>query len=450
MIRLVFLLLGAQALKPMWWILATAGGIWILFGFGILYDLGDGRLSVVLDTLAIFLIIEGVVEITAACARGAGVHWIDILRGMAFLFAAFVVFDVPWDNNIAASILFGLAFLTDGLFRMASAFVVHSKRWRVGITAGLIEVGLAVMILASKPLPHRLTVPFCFALLLLTSGYALLRMAVQLRALPDGASVTALPLYMARNWQGGDSRSTLIERDQNNFENNGILNVYVWTAIGSVTDPERRILIDRYVAAVDKKGVISTGHSALEMPPSIYISHYPLDDIDHRPDDFRALLNAGHQNDVAGRFNESLAAEAAAWCMPDQKITFSRFNPEALGVFWNAYSQDRTYNLTARNCSTTVIQALDAALEGSSFTGKPLRDFLRIVSDPHFWMMRIIRGRAEAMTWTPGMVLDYTRLLFQVVEHSNRRWRRKLKEAFCDRSRVAGQHVLPQGERSEM
>src|SRR5690606_25750409 len=215
---LVFLLLGAQALKPMWWILATAGGIWILFGFGILYDLGDGRLSVVLDTLAIFLIIEGVVEITAACARGAGVHWIDILRGMAFLFAAFVVFDVPWDNNIAASILFGLAFLTDGLFRMASAFVVHSKRWRVGITAGLIEVGLAVMILASKPLPHRLTVPFCFALLLLTSGYALLRMAVQLRALPDGASVTALPLYMARNWQGGDSRSTLIERDQNNFE----------------------------------------------------------------------------------------------------------------------------------------------------------------------------------------------------------------------------------------
>ncbi|MFC0246634.1 HdeD family acid-resistance protein [Falsochrobactrum ovis] len=450
MIRLVFLLLGAQALKPMWWILATAGGIWILFGFGILYDLGDGRLSVVLDTLAIFLIIEGVVEIAAACARGARDHWIDILRGMAFLFAAFVVFDVPWDNNIAASILFGLAFLTDGLFRMASAFVVHSKRWRVGITAGLIEVCLAVMILASKPLPHRLTVPFCFALLLLTSGYALLRMAVQLRALPDGASVTALPLYMARNWQGGDCQSTLIERGQNKFDNNGILNVYVWTAIGSVTDPERRILIDRYVAAVDKRGVISTGHSALEMPPDLYISHYPLDDIDHRPDDFRALLNAGHQNDVAGRFNESLAAEAAAWCMPDQIITFSRFNPEALGMFWNAYSQDRTYNLTARNCSTTVIQALDAALEGSCFTGRPLRDFLRIVSDPHFWMMRIIRGRAEAMTWTPGMVLDYTRLLFQVVEHNNRRWRRKLKEAFRDRSRLAGPHVLPQGERSEM
>ncbi len=160
MIRLVFLLLGAQALKPMWWILATAGAIWILLGIGILYDLGDGRLSVVLDTLAIFLIIEGVVEIAAACARGAREHWIDILRGVAFLFAAFVVFDVPWDNNIAASILFGLAFLVDGLFRMASAFVVHSKRWRVGITAGLIEVGLAVVILASKPLPHRLTVPF--------------------------------------------------------------------------------------------------------------------------------------------------------------------------------------------------------------------------------------------------------------------------------------------------
>src|SRR5690606_6154717 len=151
--------------------------------------------------------------------------------------------------------------------------------------------------------------------------------------LPDGASVTALPLYAARNWQGGDSRSLLIDRSQNSFKNNGILNVYVWTAIGSVTDPERRILIDRYVAAVDKKGVISTGHSALEMPPDLYISHYPLDDIDHSPDDFRALLSAGHENDVPGRFNESLAQESADWCEPDRKVTFHRFHPQALRRF---------------------------------------------------------------------------------------------------------------------
>ncbi|KAB2681021.1 MULTISPECIES: HdeD family acid-resistance protein [Brucella/Ochrobactrum group] len=445
MIRLLFLLLGARALKPTWRWLSLAGIVWMALGVTILLDLSDGILSVVLDTLAIFLVAEGLVEITAAASRGLRSYWIDALRGGTFLFAAFLVFNVPWDNNIGAAIVFGLAFLTDGLFRIASAYVVHSHRWRVGIAAGLVEVSLAIGILASWPIPHRLTVPFCFALLLLTSGYALIRMSLPLRDLPEGASVTSLPLYAARNWQGGKVHPLITE---NAIDSAGdqILNVYVWTAVGSVKDPQRRLLIDRYVAAVDKKGVISTGHAALEMPPDLYVSHYPANDIDHSPDDFRSLLYAGPENNVPGRFNESLAIEAAAWCMPDQRITFRQFNPQALRTFWQAYSKDTTYNLTARNCSTTVIQALDAAIEGAAYTGKLWRDLFRIVSDPHFWLMRIVRGRAEAMTWTPGLVLDYTRLLKHVVEHSERRWRRKLSDALRARKTLAHKDERAEGK----
>lgn len=86
--------------------------------------------------------------------------------------------------------------------------------------------------------------------------------------------------------------------------------------------------------------------------------------------------------------------------------------------------------LTARNCSTTVIQALDAALEGASYSGHVWRDVFKIIVNPEFWLLRIVRGRAEAMTWTPGLVLDYARLLHSVVEHSDRRWRSKLSDAF--------------------
>jgi len=424
MIRLLFLLLGARALKPMWRLLMVAGVGWMLLGVAILFDLGDGKLSVFLDTLAIFLVVEGSVEIIAAASLGLRRHWIEMLRGMAFLFAAFLVFNIPWDNNIGAAIIFGTSFLIDGLFRIGSAYVVHSPRWKAGVATGLVEIGLALMILCAWPFPHRLTVPFCFALLLLTSGYALLRLALPLRQLPDGASIRSLPLYAASNWQGGQAFSMVGDGAAANRDK--ILNVHVWTAIGSVKDPARRLVVDRYVAAVDKNGVISTGHSALELPTDLYISHYPAEDMDHNPDDFRALLSAGHENDVPGRFNVSLEAEAAAWCMPDQKITFRRFNEEALRAFWKIYSQDKTYNLTARNCSTTVIQALDAAMEGAGNTGKPWRDLFRIISDPHFWLLRVIRGRAEAMTWTPGLVLDYTRLLHQVVEHSERRWRNRI------------------------
>src|SRR5690606_16845374 len=142
-------LLGARALKPIWRLLTVAGAIWMLLGIAILFDLSDGILSVVLDTLAIFLVVEGLVEIAAAISVGLRQHWIDALRGAAFLFAAFLVFNVPWDNNIGAAIVFGVAFLIDGLLRIGSAFVLHSPRWRVGIVAGLIEVGLAVGILVS-------------------------------------------------------------------------------------------------------------------------------------------------------------------------------------------------------------------------------------------------------------------------------------------------------------
>jgi uncharacterized membrane protein HdeD (DUF308 family) len=437
MIRLVFLLLGARALKPVWRLLTVAGIAWILLGVAILYDLSDGVLSVVLDALAIFLAVEGLVESAAAISVGLRQHWIDALRGVAFLVAALLVFNDPWDNNIGAAIVFGAAFLVDGLFRIAAAFVIHSPRWRVGIVAGLIEVSLAIGILMSWPVPHRLTVPFCFALLLLTSGYALVRMALPLRQLPEGGSVTSLPLYAARNWHGGIARPVIPANGDVWAKADEVLNVYIWTAVGSIKDPERRLLIDRYVAAVDKKGVISTGHSALEMPPDLYISHYPFDDIDHSPDDFRAILSAGHENDVAGRFNESLAQESADWCEPDQKVTFRRFNPQALRIFWEAYSQDKTYNLTARNCSTTVIQALDAALEGASYSGHIWRDLFKIISNPQLWLLRLVRGRAEALTWTPGFVLDYTRLLHSVVEHGDRRWRSKLSDAFSTGRKLA-------------
>ncbi|MCK4207361.1 hypothetical protein J3U99_21600 [Brucella pituitosa] len=439
MIRLVFLLLGAKALKPAWKVLVIAGVAWMLIGIAILFDLSDGKLFLLLDTFAIFLIVEGLIELTAAFSVGVRQHWIDAFRGFAFLVAAFLVFNVPWDGNIGAAIMFGFAFLVDGLFRIATAFVVHSSRWRVGIGAGLIEVCLAVAILMSWPIPHLLTVPFCFALLLLTSGYAIVRMALPLRELPEGGSVTALPLYAARNWQGGVTRPVIPPDEDVWSSGDELLNVYVWTAAGAIGSPERRVLIDRYVAAVDKNGVISTGHAALEMPPDLYVSHYPADDIDHNPDDFRALLRAGHENDVAGRFNPSLEWEAANWCMPDQKVTFRRFKPEALRRFWAAYSEDNTYNLTARNCSTTVIQALDAALEGSSYTGHIWRDLFKLLTNPQFWLLRLVRGRAEAMTWTPGLVLDYSRLLLAVVENNQGRWRRKLRQALQARRSFAHQ-----------
>jgi hypothetical protein len=141
--------------------------------------------------------------------------------------------------------------------------------------------------------------------------------------------------------------------------------VHVWTPTGSAKDVLPQPLVDRYVAAVDAHGVISTGHAALEASPDIYISHYPAQEIDHSPDDFRQLLRATHENNVAGRFQPSYAVEAAGWCPSTAEVVFERYNDARLGAFWAWYRHDDTYNLTNRNCSSTVAAALESALEGT-------------------------------------------------------------------------------------
>ena len=431
MIRLALLLLGARTLQSFWPFLALAGALWCLLGAWILANLHSPDVVYIEDTLAIFLALEGAVRMTASAILGFRKHWGELVRGLCFLLAAFLVFNVEWDHNLGATAVFGFAFLADGLLRAGSAFVLRGQTLGKNVLQSLFSVTMSIVIFTRWPLPHEVTVPFCLALLLLSSGIVLLRAGFQLRRLPADGSITVLPLYAAFNWQ---ARGIAVPPTTLRL-GDGELNVRVWTAAGSVSDPERRLLIDRYIAAVDRKGVVSTGHSALELPPDLYISHYPGVEIDHQPDELRSILHAGRRNDVKGRFQPSLAFEASQWCPPDQTVTFHRFNDAALRAFWNLYSRDNTYNLTARNCSTTVIFALDAATEGLASTGRPLRDFLRLAFNPDFWMLRLIRGRAEGMTWTPGLVLDYARLLSMVLEHGQRQWRGELASALSPKDR---------------
>lgn len=436
MIRLVLLLLGAQAVRPFWRVLLVLGLLWIGLGLWLLTNLQNRDLIYAEDMLAVFLALEGLVLLAAAGLLGWRRNWGELVRGLCFLGAAFLVFNVEWDGNIGATVVFGVAFLADGLLRIISALILRDRRLTIGIVTGVVSLTLATIIFARWPLPHGATVPFCLALLFLWSGQIILRAALQLRRLPVGGSITSLPLYAAFNWQARGVAVPPLGPEAHPVT--GELHVHVWTAAGSADDVVPRPVIDRYVAAADRKGTVSTGHSALELPPDLYISHYPAVEIDHDASEVLRILNAGQQNDMPGLFQPSLAVEAADWCMPTRTVTFHRFNAAALRAFWAAYARDDTYNLAARNCSTTVALALDAATEGLGSTGRPVRDFVRLMLNPEVWMLRLVRGRAEGMTWTPGLVLDYSRLLRQVLEHGQRRWRDRLGAALNQRGQDAG------------
>jgi len=77
-------------------------------------------------------------------------------------------------------------------------------------------------------------------------------------------------------------------------------------------------LINRYIAAVDSAGTISTGHAALALLPSVYIRLHPAVDIDRSLSEFLNILKATKDNDMPGIFQPNYASEAASQCDSDR------------------------------------------------------------------------------------------------------------------------------------
>ncbi len=106
------------------------------------------------------------------------------------------------------------------------------------------------------------------------------------------------------------------------------LTVHVWTG-SAKQEARRQLIVDRYIAAVDRQGTISTEHAALETPEGIYISLHPAVDIDRSPDEFSRILHATRDNDVPGLWQPDYVTESTAWCESTHKVR----DPERLARF---------------------------------------------------------------------------------------------------------------------
>lgn len=426
MIQLAFLLVGARALRRRWWVLLVLALALIGLAALILADLVDGVVSVANTVFGLVFLIEGVLGLAGAAISPPSGRVFGLVRaGLLILMGLFIV-DAPLHSDLAIGLLFGLAFALDGLTRIASAVVVRFPRWRIMAAIGAGELLLAGLVATGWPLPHNLNIPVSVSLLLLVSGWVLLRASLMLRTHLDEVAILTLPLFGHRNWY--DNAPVLVDPTDTSAPAPQAepLTVRVWTPVGSADVRGRRLLVDRYIAAIDAHGTISTGHAALEMRPDVYISHYPAVEIERDSSEFSRILRASAENDVKGRFQPSYPEEVAGWCEADQKVEFRIYNPRQLRAYWAGYRQDNTYNLTNRNCSVAVAAALDSALEGALTSRTPWLRLAALLVNPDLWTAAYLRSRAETMSWTPGLVLDYARALRRIVEPSAPSWLARL------------------------
>lgn len=412
-------------MRRQWSLMASFGLIWIALGVAIVTDAADGITVVATESFGWLLVLEGAIALSFRIGASAQGARLATIKAVALLLFGLLIVDMPWRNDIANSILFGAALAIDGVVRIAAALVIRFSRWRMALAGGILELVLAALALFDWPVPYAMTVPFCIAVALILTGWAILRVSFLLRRMKPGASLAGMSVFARRApeaaWTALPDPAPVRQAEP--------MWVHVWTPAGAATDPRRRPLIGRYIAAVDRDGVISTGHAALEFPPDGYISHYPAAEIDRNPAEFARTLRATGENDVAGRFLPSYSSEAAGWCEADAHVRFRRYDRARLAAFWDAYRRTDAYNLTNRNCSVAVALALDVALEGVLDTRGNWLRFAQLMVHPDLWLAMLLRQQAEAMTWTPGLVLDYARALRRVIEPKPRSWGAILREA---------------------
>lgn len=405
MFRLILTLFGGDLLIKRWKFFMVFGALTFLVGVVVMADLVDGAADIASWVFSAILLLQGLIELVVGATHTGARRRFEMLRGLTMVVVACLLLDFPWDNAIATGVLFACAFTFNGLIRIASSLLVRFPNWRMSHLMGWGYLLMALLMITDWPVPASMNVSFCTGLALMAGGFVLVRGALRLHRLPPGSRLVAIALYKSKRERSAPVFLPAVapvasrERDE--------MVVHVWTAVGQVQERIRLPVIDRYIASLSRKGGVSTGHVALECPPDLYISHHPQVRLNITQENLVQQMRATAGNDHPGMWLPSYAQEAAATQPSTVRIRFRKFNRAYLQAFWEGYRQDATYNLTHRNCSVVVTEAVDAAVEGL-FARKPFwRTLLRLAFHPDMWLAGSVRVRAESMAWTPGLALDY-------------------------------------------
>lgn len=412
MFRLALLLIGVHTLRRYWPVFVVTGLLWLASGIVVIGDLFDGIADIAVETLGAALLLEGLLALSGVRKKGKAHERLDWFKGLSFIVAALLVLDFPWNNQLSFSLIFGSVFLLNGIWRALAAGVIRFHGWKRSLTWGIGSCLFALLILSSWPLPDEFNSRVVMGSGMILAGWAVLQLGLRIKRqnFPlGGMGLFRLPQALR------DSANRLQLQTPSPVEHNAPLKLRVWTALATAENPRFLPVVNRYIATLSRSGKVSTGHAVLELPPDIYISHCPQEEIEVPADQFARKLHAGQHNDMPGIFVRDYATESAISGESTFTVNFYRHDPQRLRAFWAFYRQDATYNLTDRNCSVAAILGLDAGIEGVLAHRSPFWMLLRLLTSTDLWLAAAIRDRAEAMVWTPGLALDYVRLLQRIL-----------------------------------
>ncbi|MTC59011.1 peptidase [Providencia rustigianii] len=401
MIYIITMLYGRETAKRYFWAILTITlfGAFIGICFFLLPFFADPYEFIIL--LCIPILLEAIRSFFCAAYCTGAARGLRISRGLVLLFMVYVVLFSKihaWETVLSGFIT-GLYLMVSSVWKMSNSVVLKFKRWKLMFAVSVLEfmIGLWNFIPWSFDYSSRQIYWDVGTLILI---YSLDSFFVYY-------FVTSSQLADIDSLKSNENEAN--EENETNNKNREKAVLHVWTTTGQL--PLFFKLIQRYIVSRNSLGVISTGHVAFELD-EVYISHYPEKDIERDTSQFLKILKSTEENNDSGVFQISYNDEMKIAPPSNFTIPIDGVSKEKLDEFWNEYRKDTTYNLTNRNCSTVVSLALIKSTEGY-FTEKRggFMLLLKLLFSPELWVMSQLRKHASIMTWTPGIVLDYSRAM---------------------------------------
>lgn len=396
MIYIITMLYGRETAKKYFWTILsiTLFGAFIGIGFFLLPFFADPYEFMIF--LCIPILLEAIRSFICAVYCKGATRGLRISRGLVLLFMVYVVLfsQIHAWETVLSGFITGLYLMMSSIWKMSNSIVLKFQRWKLMLAVSILEffIGLWNFIPWSFDYSSRQIYWDVGTLILI---YSL-------------DSFFVYYFVISSQLADIDGMKTDLE-SSNHKKNREQAVVHVWTTTGQL--PLFFKIIQRYIVSRNSLGVISTGHVAFELD-EIYISHYPEKDIDRDTAQFLQILKSTEENNDTGVFQVSYLDEMKIASPSNFKLTIDGISKEKLDTFWQEYSKDTTYNLTNRNCSTVVSLALVKSTEGY-FAEKQggFMLLLKLLFSPELWVMSQLRKHASIMTWTPGIVLDYSRAM---------------------------------------
>ena len=422
---IALLLLGPGDLRRSRWFLAVLGLLLVAMGGAVALDTWNAMTEICMEAAGWTMVVIGLVRIAFFFVEGSERPWLLLVQGAGLVALGFALADFTSESGQAIPWLLGTALFLNGFYQAGSALVIRYPRWGWFAAIGGAHFVVAALLFFRWRPAIDWAVPAALGLGLAFLGVSALRMAVRLnrylrdasRDMADAAVRYYLDNHVSRRFRERSVALSPLPAGAPTAPadaEHGELLVHVWTPLAVAGLNRNPNIVSRYVAAQDKAGKYTVGHSALEMSPDVYISH-----CDGNPDAFETtdeVWQTLRSKDVPGVFLPSFEEEIAHYLAPTATIPFRRFSAGQLRRFWAAYRAVTHYNFTNRNCSVAVAMALEASLLGSLASPRWIRSLLSLLTNKDLWVAHFIRWKAREMVWTPGLMLDYARALERVVE----------------------------------